>query len=124
MKTGGLTDDMEKDIRDLKDELDEREGMLRKYGEWEDGEDGTVTYRERDSVPESERENYQPDWKAKYDALEQRYIDRFFGRTEDDSEKKSEYIEKEETEDIKRDGTVQTFDDLLYSTQGTDRRDI
>ena len=39
METGGLTEDMERDIDRLRSDFDEREGMLRRYGETYDGED-------------------------------------------------------------------------------------
>lgn len=38
MNSGELTPDMEEDFSRLKDELDEREGMLARYGETYDGE--------------------------------------------------------------------------------------
>ena len=39
METGGVTDAMEKDIQDLRDEFNEREGILKRYGETYDRED-------------------------------------------------------------------------------------
>lgn len=61
-KTGGMSEDMEKDIQLLKDELDEREGILKKYGEAYDGESDTY-----DWVP---KEN---EYKAKFDSLTSQY---------------------------------------------------
>ena len=39
MESGGMTEDMEQDIERLKDDFDEREGILKRYGETYDGED-------------------------------------------------------------------------------------
>ena len=39
METGGLTPDMEEDIQRLRDDFDERESILKKYGETYDGEE-------------------------------------------------------------------------------------
>lgn len=70
METGGVTDTMEKDIQDLRDEFNEREGILKKYGETYDGED---EYYDYDLTPPQE------DYKAKYEDMKQRYINAFFG---------------------------------------------
>lgn len=71
------TSDMAKDIRLLKDELDEREGMLEKYRK------------------ESDDDNN--DWKRKYYDLKKEYVDRFFGiideSKEDKDDSKTEEIE-------------------------------
>ncbi len=47
METGGLTEDMERDVQRLRDEYDEREGILRKYGEAYDGEADEYDWTER-----------------------------------------------------------------------------
>lgn len=104
-ETGGLTPDMEEDIQKLRDELDEREGVLKKYGEVYDSED-------RDEYEYKEREiKYDEDYKAKYDDLKTRYMNRFFGT----SEVREEYnrVENSQEEDVKEDGEPTTFDELL-----------
>lgn len=104
-ETGGLTPDMENDIQKLRDELDEREGILKKYGEVYDGED-------RDEYEYKERElKSDDDYKAKYDDLRTRYMNRFFGT----GEVKDEYnrVETSQEEDVKEDGEPKTFDELL-----------
>lgn len=58
-ETGGLTEDMEKDLKSLKDELDEREGMLARYGEKYDGEKAET--------------GETAEWEAKYNELVERY---------------------------------------------------
>lgn len=70
METGGVTDTMEKDIQDLRDEFNEREGILKRYGETYDGEDEFYDYDLADP---------QEDYKAKYEDMKQRYINAFFG---------------------------------------------
>ena len=71
METGGVTDAMEKDIQALRDEFNEREGILKKYGETYDGEENEF-YDYDLTTP-------QEDYKAKYEDMKQRYINAFFG---------------------------------------------
>lgn len=127
METGGLTESMEADVQRLRDDFNEREGILRRYGETYDGED-------RDEYDWSEREPeasggdtevYTPReedflWESKYKELEKRYIDRFFGGVpdEDYAKGKTEEIIREQTADVIRDGEPQSFDELLYRVEG------
>lgn len=85
-ETGGLTDAMEADLKKLKDELDEREVILRKYGEPYDGEDDEYEYRERNDR----------DYKTEYEALKERYIRRFMSGKETDEENIVEVLEEGE----------------------------
>ena len=84
--SGGLDDDMLGDLKKLKDELDEREGMLKKYGESYDGEN----WRDRAEAAERER-----------DEIRRKYRDRFlYGE-----DKKAEEVEDDKQtsrEEIKR----------------------
>lgn len=121
METGGLTEDMEKDIDRLRSDFDEREGILRGYGETYDGEDrdeyewrGRDEERREDS-DRDDREDYE-DWRGRYEEMRQRYLDRFFGGR-DEGEKYRE-IMRETEEDVRRDGEPQTFDELLERTEG------
>lgn len=104
MNSGELTPDMEEDFRRLKDELDEREGMLARYGETYDGEnkeykwvarevetdgskdgsDEVVQEPEGNDVVDTPEENV-IDWEAKYRNLKERYIDRFMGRIKEEN---------------------------------------
>lgn len=68
IQTGGLTEHMEESIRKLKDEFDEREGILAKYGEAYDGTQETYDWKPKDDT----------DWKGKFEQLEARYRERFF----------------------------------------------
>lgn len=104
MNSGELTPDMEEDFRRLKDELDEREGMLARYGETYDGENKEYEWVARevetdgtkdgsDDVVQDDKENdviNTPeenviDWEAKYRDLKERYIDRFMGRIKEEN---------------------------------------
>lgn len=109
METGGLTPEMEKDIERLKNDFDEREGILRKYGEVYDGEDkDEYEYIERDTDTVYTPSEEEKKWRTKYEDMKQRYLDRFFGGSQDSGES------EEETEnDVERDGEPQTFDELL-----------
>ena len=85
MASGELTPDMEEDFRRLKDELDEREGMLARYGETYDGENKEYDWKPREEeVVDNPKENT-IDWKARYDEMKQRYIDRFMGRVKEEN---------------------------------------
>lgn len=99
MNSGELTPDMEEDFRRLKDELDEREGMLARYGETYDGENKEYEWVAREvetdgtkdgsddvvqDVIDTPEENV-IDWEAKYRDLKERYIDRFMGRIKEEN---------------------------------------
>lgn len=111
-ETGGLSADMEADIKRLQDDFDEREGMLRKYGEVYDGED-------REEYEFVEKPSETEDWKGKYEEMKSRYVNRFFNgeetRKDGDSDDFKTVMEGEE-EDIREDGETKSFDDLLYSS--------
>lgn len=114
METGGLTEDMENDIKRLKDDFDEREGILKKYGDTYDGEDrDEYDFAEMDADTVYTPREEEKDWKEEYGRLKKRYMDRFFGRETD-----AEEIVRDQEEDVKRDGTPQTFDELLKRTEG------
>lgn len=117
MDSGGMTEDMERDVERLKDDFDEREGILKRYGETYDGEDqDEYEYSGRDDINIYTPREEEKDWKKEYDDLKARYMDRFFGNSEV-KEDFNDTIEETE-EDVKRDGEVQTFDELLERTEG------
>lgn len=122
METGGLTDDMEKDIQRLKDDFDEREGILKRYGEVYDGEDrDEYDYSDRDSesvYTPREEDKIEEDWRGRYEEMKRRYIDRFFGGRDPKDTEEYKEIMKETEEDVRRDGEKQTFDELLERTEG------
>lgn len=113
LETGGLTEDMESAISRLKDDFDEREGILKKYGETYDGED-LDDYEFKEYEPSSSYPDGK-DWKQEYESMRQKYLDRFFGPSRETD--LDEAIE-ENTEDIKRDGEPQTFEELLERREG------
>lgn len=109
-ETGGLTPDMEEDIKRLKDDFDEREGILRKYGEVYDGEDrDDYDYRELERRGGDNKDTdvvYTPreeekDWEKRYNELKDRYIARFLGKSEEVLRKAEKEAEiPDEYEDI------------------------
>lgn len=115
METGGLTPDMEEDIQRLRDDFDEREGILKKYGETYDGEDVDeydFTGRDTNEIyTPKEEEKDAKEWRTKYEEMKARYLDRFFGGV--DNDKIFEETINETREDVDRDGEPQTFDELL-----------
>lgn len=128
METGGLTEDMEKDIQRLRDEFDEREGVLKRYGETYEGEDQDEydweeSRRVRDDNDDDvevftsrEEEKLSNDWRSRYEEMRKKYIDRFFGG-DDVREDFNRTMEMTE-DDVIRDGEPQTFDELLERTEG------
>lgn len=106
-ETGGLTPDMEKDIRRLKDDFDEREGILKRYGESYEGEDEEYEYKERETKARTDESNDTTDWEAKYNEMKDRYVKRFFGNKETPDKDDTIIEEKSETE-------TKTIEDILY----------
>lgn len=111
METGGMTSDMEEDIQRLRDDFDEREVILKKYGETYDGEDAD----EYEYTPKEEEKDAK-EWRTKYEEMKARYLDRFFGGV--DNDKNFEEIMNETRKDVERDGEPQTFDELLERVEG------
>ena len=95
--SGSMTEDMTRDMERLKDELDERNGMLRRYGEITDNEDGSAIFTTNDD------EN----WRGKYEEMRKRYYDRFFGDGETEKTVVDDVNKSYERENI-------TITDLLY----------
>lgn len=129
METGGITEDMEIDVDRIRSDFDEREGVLRRYGETYNGEDmDEYEWKERDEsqedsdrddkdiyTPREEAKDYE-DWRGRYEEMRQRYLDRFFGGRDEGEEYQE--IMSETEEDVRRDGEPQTFDELLERTEG------
>lgn len=129
METGGITEDMEIDVDRIRSDFDEREGILRRYGETYNGEDmDEYEWKERDEsqedsdrddkdiyTPREEAKDYE-DWRGRYEEMRQRYLDRFFGGRDEGEE--NQEIMSETEEDVRRDGEPQTFDELLERTEG------
>lgn len=127
METGGLTKDMADDMKKLMDDFDEREGMLKRYGEVYNGEDredydytpsdaDRDAKRRYDDVAEDRTEDTKEDWERMYNDLKKDYIDRFFGTR--DLREEIEDIKEDTEDDVKRDGENQTFDELLKRVEG------
>lgn len=91
--TGGATDDMLKDLERLKADFAERQAILDKYGEAYDGNDDEYVYKIKDDR----------DYKADYEALKERYVQRFLHDTD-------EYEDEDEDEDEPK---KREYDDLF-----------
>lgn len=115
METGGMTPDIEEDIQRLRDDFDEREDILKKYGETYDSEDADeYEFTGRDTPNEEEKDA--KEWRTKYEEMKARYLDRFFGGV--DNDKNFEETMNETREDVERDIEPQTFDELLERVEG------
>lgn len=123
-ESGGDTANMLDLMQKLRDDYDEREGMLRKYGETYDGENRDRREdRDRDRREDRDRDEIEDrrerrdrdrgdeiDWKERYAELDKRYRERFFSTPTE--------VIRENTEDIKRDGEKQTFEELFERREG------
>ena len=101
-------EEMIADIERLRSDFSEREGILRNYGDVSEGDD------DYDFVEKSREDG--DGWKEKYNRLRKQYTDRFFGSS--DVKEDFEEIMDETVEDVERDGTVQTIDELLERVEG------
>lgn len=107
MDTGGLTEDMSRDVRLLKDELDERDGMLRSYGEMKDRGDGEVQFEDRANA------DYQT-LRSRYDTLYNRYTDSFQNRhSAHETDESFEQVERKTDTDY----SLVTIDGLIVSSK-------
>ena len=119
MESGGLTEDMEKMLGRLRDDFDEREGILKKYGETYDGEDrDEYEWTERDGASVYTSKEGEKDWKKEYDNLQQRYIKRFFGVLPESERTKEEEYRLDDTV-IKEDDTQEpkSLDELILEEE-------
>lgn len=104
-ESGGDTPHVLELVERLRDDYDERIGMEReeaREGEYETPQElGYKTAAEvpADMVPRAEYEN-----------LRSKYIERFFSSPEE--------VKEEQTEDVKRDGEKQTFEQLFERKEG------
>ena len=112
METGGMTEDIENKIQRILTDFDERESFLKKYGNVYEGEDkDEYDFVENTTIDSQKGEE---DYKTKYEEMQQKYLDRFFGGTSE----KVEEVKEDTEEDIKRDGTEQTFETLFEKREG------
>lgn len=105
MESGELTEEMEESIERLKNDFEEREGILGKYGQPYDEEAEEYDYVYKTEPDETE------DWQKKYSDMKAKYVDRFFGGKE--VKEDFEEIIDETVDDVKQDGEILTFDELL-----------
>lgn len=101
-------EEMLADIERLRSDFSEREGILKNYGDVSEGDD------DYEFVEKSREDG--DDWKEKYNRLRKQYTDRFFGNS--DVKEDFEKIMGDTVEDVGRDGTVQTIDELLERVEG------
>lgn len=122
-ETGGDTANMLELMQKLRDDFDEREGELRRYGEERDKERPEGAEKEDERIRRESREDDKEDRgerrdplskdvvsRAEYDELKRKYIDRFFSAPEE--------VKKETEKDVKRDGENQTFEELFKRKEG------
>lgn len=111
-ETGGATPEMLDDIQKLRDEYDEREGMLRRYGEERDKNppDGERSQEDKDEEGERRSDKKEVDrddidWKGEYEKIRKQYVERFFSSPEK--------AKDEQDEDVTKDGESMTYEELF-----------
>lgn len=109
-----MYDGFEDDVLMIQNDFDEKDEVLRRYGTVEYGEEDDEYEYKESSVLEDAK--VAEEWKGKYEDMRAKYIDRFFG-TAKERDEYTTVLNETET-DIKRDGTEQTFDELLYRAEG------
>lgn len=96
------------DLESLKNDFEEKESVLRKYGNEYDEDIDEYTFTEKTVLDSTE------DYKAKYEDIKKKYLDRFFGG----ETKEVERVEKNVEEDVKKDGEEKSFDELFKEMEG------
>lgn len=113
-ESGGATPDMLDEIQKLRDDYDEREGMLRRESETYDGEDnpGEEVESRGESAVDAEDVSRETndDWREKYEDIRRKYIERFFTTPEE--------VKEEQTEDVKEDGENVSYETLFKRKEG------
>lgn len=121
-ETGGDTANMLELLQKLRDDFDEREGELRRYGEERDANPPDTKDEEERIVEESTRDNAEDNGirrdpvlddmvpKSDYEDLRRKYIERFFSNPDEAKE--------EQKEDVKDDGEAKSFDQLFEKKEG------
>ena len=102
-ETGGFTDEMMEDVKKLKDELDEREGLLASYSEGMK-EDWKSKFEEADRV--------RADFERKYLDMRDRYVNRFFNGSDEPVQNVSRETMVTEDEEIE-DESDYRLDDMF-----------
>lgn len=116
MQTGGMTEDMENDLAKIRDDFDEREGILKRYGETYDGEDrDEYEWKERDGSSIYQAGPDEKDWKKEYDNLQDRYLKRFFGVLPETEKTREEEYQVDDT--VVESEEPKTLDDLIYESE-------
>lgn len=116
LEQSDLDETVETSVQRLQDDFNEREEILGRYGGVYDGEDTEeyeYTAKDVTTVDNSEVEVY----KEKYEAMRQKYLDRFFGGV-DSSE--IEDIKEDNGEEVREHEEPQTFEELLTKTESED----
>lgn len=110
LENSDLGEEISNDIESIKNAVQDRDTILKNYGDVPDTED----LEEFDFVEREKETNSTDDYKSKYDALRKQYVERFFGG----KPKEAEEIIEDQMEDLEKDEKPLTFDDLLEKTEG------
>lgn len=120
--SGGDTPAMMELLQKLRDDYDEREGLLKRYGEERDKRAPEGSEEERDKIrKESEEDNIEDKGERRiayddyvpredYEELRKKYIERFFTSTD-----KAKRMQKENVMD---DGKKRSFEELFKEREG------
>lgn len=110
LENSDLGEEISNDIETIRTAIQDRDTILRNYGDVPDTED----QEEFEFVEREKETNSNDDYKSKYDALRKQYVERFFGGKPE----KAEEIIEDQMEDLEKDEKPLTFDELLEKTEG------
>lgn len=122
--TGGATDDMMKLLQRLRDDFDEREGMLRRDGEEADRTPPATLQQEEHIAADSRRDNAEDGGlrrdpltadtvsRSEYDSLKRKYVERFFTSPSEAMHTQQEAMAEDDEPHIK------TIDELFKKREG------
>lgn len=110
LENSDLGEEISNDIEAIKTAIQDRDTILKNYGDLPDDED----LEEFDFVEREKETDSNDEYKTKYDALRKQYVERFFGGKPEEAEE----IIEDQMEDIEKDEKPLSFDELLEKTEG------
>lgn len=110
LENSDLGEEISNDIEAIKTAIQDRDTILKNYGDLPDDED----LEEFEFVAREKETDSNDEYKTKYDALRKQYVERFFGG----KPKEAEEIIEDQMGDLEKDEKPLSFDDLLEKTEG------
>ena len=110
LENSDLGEEISNDIESIKNAVQDRDTILKNYGDLPDDED----LEDFEFVAREKETDSNDEYKTKYDALRKQYVERFFGG----KPKEAEEIIEDQMVDLEKDEKPLSFDELLEKTEG------